>query len=72
MKASELLLPLATFARGEVRSRDIDPVYPVLRWLEREDDDEVALWRSLVYVGFYNIASSTSKTRRLAWISRST
>jgi hypothetical protein len=48
---------VANFAREHVASRDIDPVYPVARYLQRTFGRERALWHSLVYVAYYNIAS---------------
>lgn len=58
------LAALATFAAAHVRSHDIDPVYPILSWLERNQGEEDALERSLIYVAFYNVASA--ETFRLA------
>lgn len=51
---------LATFAQHHVSSRDIDPAYPVIAWIERdlELDDDSALWHTLVYVAYYNLASA--------------
>lgn len=49
---------LIRFAELHVASEDIDPMYPVLRHLQRRMDREDALWHSLLYVAFYNVASS--------------
>ena len=49
---------VANFAQEHVASRDIDPVYPVARYLQRSYGRERALWHSLVYVAYYNIASA--------------
>jgi len=56
----ERRLPAAIeFARLHLESQDIDPLYPVLRELQRGMGPEQALWHSLLYVAYYNVASST-------------
>jgi hypothetical protein len=49
---------IAKFAKHQLSSRDIDPAYPVLEALEEHLDPEVALWRTLLYVAWYNLSSS--------------
>jgi hypothetical protein len=49
---------LADFARRMLRSRDVDPAYPVLGELELLDTERDALWRSLLYVAYYDLAST--------------
>lgn len=66
LAAPALVEDLAGFARAHLASRDIDPVYPVLSYLSRSTlpdvpravHEDMAVLRSLVYVAFYNIASS--------------
>jgi hypothetical protein len=53
------LADLTEFAGHQLRSKDMDPLYPVLEYLQRGMPAERALWHSMVYVAFYNIASST-------------
>jgi hypothetical protein len=50
---------LRRFAELQVASQDIDPLYPVLRHLQRGMKEEQALWHSLLYLAYYNVASST-------------
>lgn len=49
-----------TFARAQVDSGDIDPAYPVLRWLIDHHcaDDEEATAFVLLYVAYYNLTSA--------------
>lgn len=54
-----MVADLAQFARLQVESRDMDPLYPVLRELQRGLDPKQAIWHSLLYVAYYNVASST-------------
>jgi hypothetical protein len=49
---------LARFSRHQLLSRDVDPLYPVLRVLEKDMDEEMALWHTLLYVAYYNVTSS--------------
>lgn len=46
------------FSNFHLQSEDIDPVYPVLRVLQRGMDTETQLWHSFLYVAWYNLASS--------------
>ena len=50
---------IVEFGRWHVESRDIDPVYPVLRDLcdRRDVDAESRLWLLFCYVAFYDLAS---------------
>lgn len=72
MLPREIILTAAsTFAGAMVRTKDLDPLYPVLRWLNQRDDGDPehlkrADWtgeahhlrRTMLYVAFYNIAAS--------------
>lgn len=49
---------MARFAQWHRASGDIDPAYPVLKHLQRGLDGEAAIWHSLTYVAFYNLASA--------------
>jgi len=41
-----------------VASRDIDPLYPVLRWVTRAWEPERRLWFLALYVAHYNVCSA--------------
>lgn len=49
--------PFCAFAREHLYSEDIDPVYPVLKWIQRDMETEVALWSTFLYVSWYNLSS---------------
>ena len=49
---------LLAFARLQLASTDIDPVYPVLDLLEEDFDEEAALIYTLRYVTFYDLAAA--------------
>lgn len=58
---AQLMDDLARFARYQLATRDIDPVYPVLRALygaHPEWSREMRLWHTLLYVAYYNLPSS--------------
>src|SRR5450432_3395860 len=48
------------FARAEVGSGDLDPIYPVLRraYAAAKLDTERALWRSLLLLTWYHVGSA--------------
>lgn len=49
------------FARAQIMSGDIDPTYPVLKRVYSHDhgaDANAALWRTLLYVGWYHLDSA--------------
>ena len=51
------------FAKAHIKSRDIDPAYPVLRHCLTEFDDRPdRIWRTILYVTFYDLGST-----ELAW-----
>lgn len=54
-----LLQDFVTFGRELIRSQDIDPLYPVLKHLERGMSDEGALWFTFLYMAYYNLGSAT-------------
>lgn len=56
----DLFPDLVKFSKHHIKSKDIDPVYPVLAYLQRKMDEETALWHSTLYVAWYNIASGVS------------
>lgn len=49
---------LTRFAELQIKSLDIDPAYPLLKWMERDMEPEQALWRSIVYVAYHSLPSS--------------
>lgn len=61
MKLDEKLFrDFVCFSRLQLESGDIDPTYPVLKELIRKDlvSREVAIWRVLLYVTWYDLASA--------------
>jgi hypothetical protein len=46
------------FAAEMLRTRDIDPVYPVLKALNEQEPAEDALWRTFCYVALYHLGAS--------------
>lgn len=46
------------FHREQIESWDIDPVYPVLRWIAKDADRESALWLTFLHVAYYHIGSA--------------
>lgn len=53
-----LLADFVTFGTELIRSQDVDPLYPVLKWLERDMEAEQALWFTFLYMAFYNLPSA--------------
>jgi hypothetical protein len=51
---------LTTFARLQLHSQDIDPVYPVLRHImeSRQYGDEARIWQTMLYLAYYNLPSA--------------
>jgi len=47
------------FGKHQIHSWDIDPTYPVLKELYRQEqlDPNIQLWRTFLYVTFYNLGS---------------
>jgi len=62
---NDLWADFVTFARAHLATWDIDPAYPVLRetYASEKLDPETALWRTLVYLAFYDLSSAEK-----AWI----
>lgn len=56
----ELWVDFCRFAAGQVRSWDIDPMYPTLRELYDGAglDRNTRLWRTFIYVTFYHIGTA--------------
>lgn len=54
-----LLNDFCTFGRELIRSQDVDPLYPVLKELERGMSAEQALWFTFLYLAYYNLGSAT-------------
>lgn len=53
-----VLADVAAFARVQLASRDIDPAYPVLASLELNLERSAAVWRTVLYCAYYDLASS--------------
>lgn len=53
-----LLADFVTFGAELIRSEDVDPLYPLLKWLERDMDAEQALWFTFLYMTYYNLPSA--------------
>ncbi len=51
---------LVRFGRHLVASKDIDPLYPVLRYLQKDLEYEQAVWHTFLYVAWYNLSSAQS------------
>lgn len=58
MSQSTLFDDFCHFSCRQLETGDIDPAYPVLRQLYNGLNVETALWRSLLYVTFYKLASA--------------
>lgn len=54
----KLIDDMAAFAKPLIASKDIDPLYPVLRELQRNASEESALWFTFLYLSYYNLASA--------------
>lgn len=50
----------STFGEALVWSRDLDPIYPVLQWIEANhcEDEEQRLWLTWLYLMYYNLPSA--------------
>lgn|SRR5678815_422835 len=53
-----LLNDFALFCRAQLETKDVDPLYPILRGLQDGMEPDQAVWHSLVYVAFYNVMSA--------------
>lgn len=47
----------AAFAEAQVATKDMDPVYPVLRYIERNMSEDEALELTLLYLAYYRLDS---------------
>lgn len=56
-----------TFAKAQIISGDIDPMYPLLRTFYEDEKlaQEVALWRTLLYVTWYHVGSAEKIWKRI-------
>lgn len=57
-KVSKLWPDYVAFTREALRSRDVDPVYPVMEKLVEKQDPESALWMSVLYLTYYHMGSA--------------
>lgn len=55
-----------TFARAQIESGDIDPMYPLLRASYEDEalEEEIALWRTLLYVTWYHLGTANRMWQR--------
>ena len=62
----KLFKDFCTFSKYQLKSRDIDPTYPILRavYKARRLGVEDALWYTCLFVTFYNIASAEIAFKR--------
>jgi hypothetical protein len=56
--SGELWRDFVQFSQAQLDAQDVDPVYPVLRILQRDLTREQRFWHTFLYVAFYNIASA--------------
>lgn len=64
-ESGQLWDDFVAFSRAQLACQDVDPAYPVLRKLQEEMSHEQALWHSILYVAYYNIASAQEA---FAWV----
>src|SRR5687768_5231561 len=53
-----LLNDFVTFGQELIASKDIDPLYDVLKVLEAGMDEDQALWFTFLYMTYYNLGSA--------------
>lgn len=60
MPSRKLYEDVKTFARAMLESRDLDPLYDVLRelYVAMDLDEERALWFTTLYLAYYNLPSA--------------
>jgi hypothetical protein len=54
----DLLRDFSAFGAVLIASEDVDPLYPILKWLEKDMEPEQALWFTFLYMAFYNVSSA--------------
>lgn len=69
MTTSNLFEDFCRFARGQIDSGDLDPMYPVLRevYRARSFDREQALWHTLLYVTWYHVGTAEQVMAAYPW-----
>jgi len=57
---THLFEDFCTFAKAHIESKDIDPVYPVLKALYEQHDlpQAIRIWRTILYVAVYDIGTA--------------
>ena len=60
------LVDFARFGRAMILSRDIDPQFPILKYLyhELKLDRNTALWFTCVYLLYYHLGSAVQAWKR--------
>lgn len=58
-EGKERLPDFVKFAKHLIASEDIDPLYPVLKELQKDMPLKQQLWHSFLYVAWYNLPSAT-------------
>ena len=48
----------AYFHEAQTRSRDMDPMYPILEWFAQDLERDRALWLSFLFVAYYHLGSA--------------
>ena len=50
--------PFLKFSKRQLETKDYDPFHPMLWNLQKDADDESALWGSVLYMAFYSMGSA--------------
>lgn len=58
MNENNLWNDYVAFHKEQIRSWDIDPVYPILKYIIKDVEPESGLWLTFLHVAYYNIGSA--------------
>jgi hypothetical protein len=58
MEQGSLWNDYVSFHTEQIKSWDIDPVYPVLKYINKDVDAESAIWLTFLHVAYYHIGSA--------------
>ena len=64
MNQNNLWNDYVAFHKEQMRSWDIDPVYPVLKHIIKDVEPESGLWLTFLHVAYYNIGSALAVWHR--------
>ena len=64
MNQNSLWNDYVAFHKEQIRSWDIDPVYPVLKHIIKDVEPESGLWLTFLHVAYYNIGSALAVWHR--------